>query len=113
MLRSLFRCKSQLPTRPFGSYTPRQALANLMWATATLKKENDALIRHCAFVACKLLKDGQDFRVHEYSTMVWAMVITQAKEECLFQSVSGHFGATQKPLKTAISVHFGAVLGAF
>eukprot|EP00913_Durusdinium_trenchii_P006602 g6201.t1 len=31
-----------------------------------------------------------DFRPHEYSTMVWSMVITQAREECLFSRVSGH-----------------------
>ena len=30
----------------------------------------DALIRHAAFTAAKLLDAGQDFRPHEYSTMV-------------------------------------------
>ncbi|CAE7349109.1 ACAD11 [Symbiodinium natans] len=72
-----------------GEFQP-QALANIMWATATLKKENDALIRHSAYVAVKHLDAGMDFRPHEYSTMVWSMVITQAREECLFSRVSGH-----------------------
>ncbi|CAK9002358.1 unnamed protein product [Durusdinium trenchii] len=80
---------SKLSLACIAEFQP-QALANIMWATATLKKENDALIRHAAFTAAKLLDAGQDFRPHEYSTMVWSMVITQAREECLFSRVSGH-----------------------
>ncbi|CAJ1424232.1 unnamed protein product [Effrenium voratum] len=80
---------SKLSLACIAEFQP-QALANIMWATATLKKENDALIRHAAYTAAKLLDAGCDFRPHEYSTMVWSMVITQAKEECLFSRVSGH-----------------------
>jgi len=80
---------SKLSLASIAEFQP-QALANIMWATATLKKENDALIRHAAFIAAKLLDAGHDFRPHEYSTMVWSMVITQAREDCLFSRVSGH-----------------------
>eukprot|EP00439_Symbiodinium_sp_Y106_P080154 s986_g18.t3 len=80
---------SKLSLACIGEFQP-QALANIMWATATLKKENDALIRHSAYVAVKHLDAGMDFRPYEYSTMVWSMVITQAREEALFSRVSGH-----------------------
>ena len=144
-----------------------KALANIMWATATLRKENAPWFASgiiCNWVHCfvalwtrmlwfgmphspqskpwdslkmqaiqgpvilsrscgpvlrtceaKLLDAGCDFRPHEYSTMVclavnscnvpfikpkvlahwprlwfrWSMVITQAREECLFSRVSG------------------------
>mmetsp|Transcript_19258 Transcript_19258/g.58802 ORF Transcript_19258/g.58802 Transcript_19258/m.58802 type:complete len:773 (-) Transcript_19258:5-2323(-) len=65
-----------------------QALANICWATATLRKENDALIRNAAVVAAKHMDAGVPFRPHEYSTIVWSMVLTQAREEFLFRRVS-------------------------
>lgn len=84
---SLYDQISKLAIPKIADFQP-QALSNIMWATATLKKENDALIRNAAMVACRHLDAGVDFRPHEYSTMVWSMVLTQAKEECLFDRIS-------------------------
>ncbi|CAE8610380.1 unnamed protein product [Polarella glacialis] len=80
---------SKLAVPRMAEFQP-QALANMMWATATLKKENDALVRNAAVVASRHLDAGLEFKPHEYSTMVWSLVLTQAREECLFSRISDH-----------------------
>ena len=65
-----------------------QSLSNIAWATATLRKENDALVRNVAVVVSKQIDAGVDFRPHEYSTLVWSMVLTQAREDFLFERIS-------------------------
>jgi len=78
---------SRLSVPLIAEFQP-QALTNICWATATLRKENDVLIRNAAVVASRHMDAGLDFKPHEYANLVWAMVITQAREQCLFQRVS-------------------------
>ncbi|CAK0807728.1 unnamed protein product, partial [Prorocentrum cordatum] len=78
---------SDLAIKSITEFQP-QALANICWATATLKKENDALVRGAAVVAARHLDAGVSFRPYELSTLVWSLVVTQAKEEFLFERIS-------------------------
>lgn len=83
----LYDTISRLAIPKINEFQP-QALTNICWATATLRKENDALVRNAAIVAAKHIDAGVDFKPHEYSTLVWSMVITQAREEYLFNRVA-------------------------
>lgn len=48
------------------------------------------MIRNAAVIACRHLDAGLDFRPHEYSTMAWSLVLTQAREECLLNRIASH-----------------------
>lgn len=78
---------SKLSIARIAEFQP-QALANICWATATLRKENDALVRNAALIVAKHIDAGLDFKPHEYSTIVWSMVLSQAREEFLFHRVA-------------------------
>lgn len=65
-----------------------QALSNITWATATLRKENDALVRSAAMIACRHFDADVHYKPHEYSTLVWSMVVSQAREDALMLRIS-------------------------
>eukprot|EP00971_Amphidinium_carterae_P059060 1167803-Amphidinium_carterae.1 len=87
--QGMYECISVNAIRSMSQFQP-SALSNIAWATATLRKENDALIRNVATRTTAQLASGATFRPHELANLAWAMVLTQAREDSFFLSLAEH-----------------------